>query len=56
MTCRSSTPKYLSANGVLTARGLAKVYGAIANGDRMNGHQFLSAEVTRGLTANAAIP
>jgi hypothetical protein len=30
-----------SANGVLTAPGLAKVYGAIANGGRMDGRQFL---------------
>jgi CubicO group peptidase (beta-lactamase class C family) len=38
-----------SANGVLTARGLAKVYGALANGGRVDDCQFLSAELTRGL-------
>jgi CubicO group peptidase (beta-lactamase class C family) len=38
-----------SANGVLTARGLAKVYGALANGGRIDDRQFLSAELTRGL-------
>ena len=39
-----------SANGVLTARGLAKVYGAIANGGRMYGEQFLSSTLVDGLT------
>jgi CubicO group peptidase (beta-lactamase class C family) len=38
-----------SANGILTARGLAKVYGALANCGRIDGRQFLSAELTRGL-------
>ncbi len=32
-----------AANGVATARGLAKMYGAIANGGRIDGTQFLSA-------------
>lgn len=38
-----------SANGVLTARGLARVYGAIANGGRMGDTQFLSRETVAGL-------
>jgi CubicO group peptidase (beta-lactamase class C family) len=39
-----------SANAVLTARGLAKVYAAIANGGRINGAQFLSADLVSALT------
>jgi CubicO group peptidase (beta-lactamase class C family) len=39
-----------AANGVTTARGLAKLYGAIANGGRINGTQFLSSERVAGLT------
>jgi len=39
-----------SANGVLTARGLAKVYGAIANGGQIDGSQFLSIETVQRLT------
>jgi CubicO group peptidase (beta-lactamase class C family) len=39
-----------SANGVMTARGLAKMYGAIANGGRIDGTQFLSAQSVAGLT------
>ena len=38
-----------SANAVVTARGLAKTYGAIADGGRIDGRQFLSHEVVRGL-------
>ena len=38
-----------AANGVATARGLARMYGALANGGRMNGTQFLSRELTAGL-------
>lgn len=38
-----------AANGVATARGLARMYGALANGGRMDGTQFLSPEVTAGL-------
>ena len=38
-----------AANGVVTARGLAKMYAAIANGGSIDGTQFLSAELTRGL-------
>jgi len=39
-----------AANGVTTARGLAKMYGAIANGGRIDGTQFLSQELVAGLT------
>lgn len=39
-----------AANGVSTARGLAKMYGAIANGGRIDGTQFLSAELVASLT------
>jgi CubicO group peptidase (beta-lactamase class C family) len=39
-----------AANGVTTARGLAKMYGAIANGGRIDGRQFLSEELVAGLT------
>jgi CubicO group peptidase (beta-lactamase class C family) len=41
-----------AANGVVTARGLAKMYAAIANGGRVNRTQFLSAELTQGLIGN----
>ncbi|MDT5236826.1 MAG: hypothetical protein QOF47_2813, partial [Mycobacterium sp.] len=39
-----------AANGVTTARGLAKMFGAIANGGRVDGTQFLSEELVAGLT------
>ena len=39
-----------AANGVATARGIAKMYGAIANGGRIEGKQFLSPERVAGLT------
>ncbi len=39
-----------AANGVATARALAKMYGAIANGGRVNGTQLLSRERVDGLT------
>jgi CubicO group peptidase (beta-lactamase class C family) len=39
-----------AANGVTTARALAKMYGAIANGGRVDGTQFLSRERVEGLT------
>ena len=38
-----------AANGVATARGLARMYGAIANGGRIDGSQFLSPAVVAGL-------
>ncbi len=42
-----------AANGVTTARGLAKMYAAIANGGRIDGTQFLSQELVAGLTGQA---
>ncbi|OBB38117.1 serine hydrolase domain-containing protein [Mycobacterium sp. 852002-51961_SCH5331710] len=39
-----------AANGVATARSLAKLYGAIANGGRIEGKQFLSEERVAMLT------
>jgi CubicO group peptidase (beta-lactamase class C family) len=39
-----------AANGVATARGLAKMYGAIANGGSIDGARFLSPEITGALT------
>ena len=44
-----------AANGVTTARGLAKLYGALANGGRIDGMQFLSAETTAGLTGRRSL-
>ncbi|OBI81962.1 serine hydrolase domain-containing protein [Mycobacterium sp. E740] len=38
-----------AANGVVTARGLAKMYAAIANDGRIDGTQFLSEDLARGL-------
>jgi CubicO group peptidase (beta-lactamase class C family) len=38
-----------SANGVATARALARMYGAIANGGMVDGTRFLSPEITSGL-------
>jgi CubicO group peptidase (beta-lactamase class C family) len=40
-----------AANGVATARALARMYGAIANGGRIDGTQFLSAELVAKLSA-----
>ena len=39
-----------AANGVITARGLARMYGAIANGGELGGRRFLSAERVAALT------
>jgi CubicO group peptidase (beta-lactamase class C family) len=39
-----------AVNGVATARGLAKMYAALANGGQIEGTQFLSKEVAAGLT------
>jgi CubicO group peptidase (beta-lactamase class C family) len=39
-----------AANGVVTARGLARMYGAIANGGEIEGIRFLSPELVSGLT------
>lgn len=44
-----------SVNGVMTARGLAKMYGAIANGGRIDGTQYLSADLVRGLTGTRSL-
>jgi CubicO group peptidase (beta-lactamase class C family) len=41
-----------AANGVVTARGLARMYAAIANGGSIEGTQFLSEELARGLIGN----
>jgi len=38
-----------SVNGVVTARAMAKMYGAIANCGRIDGIRYLSAELVRGL-------
>jgi len=39
-----------AANGVVTARALARMYGAIANHGQIDGTQFLSRELVAGLT------
>lgn len=39
-----------AANGVVTGRGLAKMYAALANDGRVGGKKFLSRELARGLT------
>lgn len=39
-----------SANGVVTARALARMYGAVANGGVIDGHRYLSAERVAMLT------
>jgi CubicO group peptidase (beta-lactamase class C family) len=44
-----------AANGVATARGLARMYGAIANGGSIGGKQFLSAELVAGLTGRRSL-
>jgi CubicO group peptidase (beta-lactamase class C family) len=44
-----------AANGVATARGLARMYGALANGGRIDGSQFLSPEVAAGLTGRRSL-
>jgi CubicO group peptidase (beta-lactamase class C family) len=44
-----------AANGVTTARGLAKMYGAIANGGRIDGTQFLSGELVATLTGRPSL-
>jgi CubicO group peptidase (beta-lactamase class C family) len=38
-----------AANGVVTARGLAKMYAALANGGRVDGKLYLSEELADGL-------
>ena len=44
-----------SANGVVTARALAKMYGAIANGGKIDGIQFLSRELVAGWTGRRSL-
>lgn len=44
-----------AANGVATARGLARMYGAIANGGQVDGVQFLSRELVAGLTGRKSL-
>ena len=44
-----------AANGVVTARGLARMYGAIANGGRIDGSQFLSRELVAGLSGRRSL-
>jgi CubicO group peptidase (beta-lactamase class C family) len=41
-----------AANGVVTARGLARMYAAMANGGTIDDTEFLSAELTQGLIGN----
>ena len=38
------------ANGVVTGRGLAKMYAVLANDGRIDGKKYLSEELARGLT------
>jgi CubicO group peptidase (beta-lactamase class C family) len=44
-----------AANGVTTARGLARMYGAIANGGAVDGTQFLSRDLTAGLVGRRSL-
>src|SRR3984893_14231778 len=44
-----------AANGVVTARALARVYGAIANGGEIDGTRFLSRELVAGLTGQRSL-
>jgi CubicO group peptidase (beta-lactamase class C family) len=44
-----------AANGVATARGLARMYGAIANGGEIDGTRFLSREIVAGLTGRRSL-
>jgi CubicO group peptidase (beta-lactamase class C family) len=41
-----------AANGVVTARGLAKMYAAIANGGTIDDTEFLSDDLAQGLIGN----
>jgi CubicO group peptidase (beta-lactamase class C family) len=42
-----------AANGVVTGRGLAKMYAALAGDGRIDGKRYLSEELVRGLTGQA---
>jgi CubicO group peptidase (beta-lactamase class C family) len=44
-----------AANGVATARGLARMYGAIANGGEVGGRRFLSRDLTAGLVGRRSL-
>ena len=44
-----------AANGVCTARALARMYGAIANGGQFDGTHFLSRELVSGLTGRPSL-
>ena len=44
-----------AANGVVTARALARMYGAIANGGEIDGTRFLSPELVAGLTGRRSL-
>ena len=44
-----------AANGVATARALARMYGAIANGGRVDGGQFLSTETAAALVGRPSL-
>jgi CubicO group peptidase (beta-lactamase class C family) len=44
-----------AANGVVTARGLARMYGAIANRGEIDGIRFLSRELVAGLTGRPSL-
>ncbi len=44
-----------AANGVTTARALARMYGAIANGGEIDGTRFLSRELVAGLTGRRSL-
>jgi CubicO group peptidase (beta-lactamase class C family) len=44
-----------SVNGTVTARGLARMYGAIANGGQVDGSEFLSPELVAGLTGRRSL-
>lgn len=44
-----------AVNGVATARGLARMYGAIANGGRLDGTEFLSANRAAALSGRTRL-
>ena len=44
-----------AANGVATARALARMYGAIANGGRVDGLQYLSSDTTAALVGRRSL-
>jgi CubicO group peptidase (beta-lactamase class C family) len=44
-----------SANGVATARALARMYGAIANGGTIDGVRYLSPEIASGLSGRPSL-